>query len=408
MNRPPSRRHGRRPPWADWGEMPPPDDEAFRWRPGPPPRRPWGRPGHHGAPPWMMPHWRQQRRTLFWRFAATFGAIMLLVMGGMAILALVFTTLLGGNRQAALLTWIGACSLSIVLPMMAFGLARRASRTLTGPLADVMAAAEAVATGDLSVRVPENKPSAFGQLARTFNRMVGELQRIDEQRRNLTADVAHELRTPLHVIQGNLEGILDGVYQPTPEHIQMLLEETQLLSRLVEDLRTLSAAESGHLPLHKERVQVAELLTDLATSFSGQAESAGIKLRVEADGLAGTTVEADVMRLNQVLANLIVNALRYTPNGGSITLRGEPTASGVCLSVSDTGQGIPADDLPHVFDRFWRGDAARSHKDGAGGGLGLAIVKQLVELHEGRVSVRSTPGQGTTFTIDLPKSHQVL
>src|SRR5262249_50444693 len=150
-----------------------------------------------------------------------------------------------------------------------------------GPLTDVMAAADSVAAGDLTVRVPENASSEFGQLARTFNRMVEELQRIDEQRRNLTADVAHELRTPIHVIQGNLEGILDGVYQPTPEHIQMLLEETHILSRLVEDLRTLSQAESGHLPLHKERVLVAELLEDLVTSFRGQAEAAGITLNLK-------------------------------------------------------------------------------------------------------------------------------
>jgi two-component system, OmpR family, sensor histidine kinase BaeS len=255
----------------------------------------------------------------------------------------------------------------------------------------------------LNIRVPESTSNEFRQLAHTFNRMIGELQRIDEQRRNLTADVAHELRTPLHIIQGNLEGILDGVYQPTPEHIQMLLEETQLLSRLVEDLRTLSQADSGHLPLHKERVEIADLLKDLATSFQDQAESAGIILHVRSENLAGTAVEADVMRLNQILGNLIVNAFRYTPKGGSITLRGEPTANGVRLIVSDTGQGIPADDLSYVFDRFWRGDPARTHQEGAGGGLGLAIVKQLVELHGGQVSVESTIGLSTTFTIDLPR-----
>jgi signal transduction histidine kinase len=265
-----------------------------------------------------------------------------------------------------------------------------------------MAAADGVAAGDLSIRVAENSPSEFGQLARIFNRMVEELQRIDEQRRNLTADVAHELRTPLHIIQGNLEGILDGVYQPTPEHIQMLLDETKILLRLVEDLRTLSLAESGHLPLHRQSVQVAELLTDLATSFGGQADAAGVILEVETDHLGDTTFEADILRLNQVFANLIVNALRHTPKGGRITLRGEPTTAGVRLTISDTGQGIPPDDLPHIFDRFWRGDPARSHKDGAGGGLGLAIVRQLVALHGGHIAVQSTPGVGTTFTIDLP------
>lgn len=360
-----------------------------------PPFPPWGRRGRR---------WRQRQRSLFWRFAAAFGGMVLFVVLGMALLALIFTRMLGGSGQAAFLTLVGALILFIGLPLAGFTFAVRASRNLTAPLADVMAAADAIATGDLSVRVPETSRSEFGQLARTFNRMVSELQRSDEQRRNLTADVAHELRTPLHIIQGNLEGILDGVYQPTPDHIHLLLEETQLLARLVEDLRTLSQAESGHLPLHKERVGVADLLTDLVTSFQGQAESAGIALRVDTERLGDTTIEADVLRLNQVLANLITNAFRYTPSGGSITLRGEPTRGGVRLTVSDTGQGISADDLPHVFDRFWRGDPARTHKEGAGGGLGLAIVKQLVELHQGQVSVQSVVGAGTTFSIDLPSA----
>jgi len=376
-------------------------------------------PGAHGSfrgPHWeapgpdqMSPSWRMRRRDwsggrrfLFWRFAATFGAIMFFVASGIAILALIFTRLLGGNTQIALLTWLGVCGLAIVLPVIGFGIASRVSRDITSPLADIMAAADRVAAGDLSIRVGENSSSQFGQLASIFNRMVEELQRIDEQRRNLTADVAHELRTPLHIIQGNLEGILDGIYQPTPEHIQMLLDETIILSRLVEDLRTLSQAESGHLPLHRQPVQVAELLADLATSFSGQADAAQITLQVETARLAGTTVDADLLRLNQVLANLIVNALRYTPGGGKIVLRGEPTSAGVRLTISDTGQGISPEDLPHIFDRFWRGDPARSHKDGAGGGLGLAIVRQLVELHGGYIAVQSTPGVGTTFTIDLP------
>jgi two-component system sensor histidine kinase BaeS len=390
-----------------------------RWWSGEfPPRRPGESfPRAHGpfrGPPWeghgQMPSswamhgrsWPGGRRFLFWRFAATFGAMMFFVASGIAILALTFTRLLGGNTQMALLTWLGVCGLAIVLPMIGFGIASRVSRDITSPLADIMAAADRVAAGDLSIRVGENISSQFGQLARIFNRMVEELQRIDEQRRNLTADVAHELRTPLHIIQGNLEGILDGVYEPTPEHIQMLLDETIILSRLVEDLRTLSQAESGHLPLHRRPVVVAELLADLATSFSGQADVAEITLHVETARLAGTTVDADLLRLNQMLANLIVNALRYTPEGGKIALRGEPTSAGVRLTISDTGQGISPEDLPHIFDRFWRGDHARSHKDGAGGGLGLAIVRQLVELHGGHIAVQSAPGVGTTFTIDLP------
>ncbi len=331
-----------------------------------------------------------------------FGFAVVLVIGGMAGLAYLLARLFEGESQTAVLVWIGGCSLSLALPLLGIGVAMAASRRITHPLADVMEAADAVARGDLSVRIPEDSPGEFGRLARTFNHMIDELQRIDEQRRNLTADVAHELRTPLHVIQGNLEGILDGVYQPTPEHIQMLLDETHLLARLVDDLRTLSLAESGHLALHIEPVDVAELLADAGTSFGGQAEAAGISLRVESDALAGATIPGDVGRLNQVLANLLANALRYTPPGGTITLRGERAPGGVVLTVRDTGKGIPPEDLPHVFDRFWRGDPARTRADGSAGGLGLAIVRQLVQLHGGQVDVESQPGHGTTFTLFLP------
>jgi signal transduction histidine kinase len=281
----------------------------------------------------------------------------------------------------------------------------RAFRGVATPLADVMSAADAVAEGDLGVRVPvpDRSPDAFSRLAESFNHMVQELERSDQRRRNLTADVAHELRTPLHIIQGNLEGILDDVYEPTPEHVEATLEETRSLARLVEDLRTLSLAEAGQLPLVWETVDVTEMLADVHTSFSGQAEAAGVDLRVEIEGdPSALTITGDVGRLDQVLGNLMANAVRHTPAGGSITLRAEPVEGGVRLVVRDTGAGIPAEDLPFVFDRFWKGDRSRSHAEGAGSGLGLAIVRQLVHAHGGWVGVESEVGQGTTFIIELP------
>jgi two-component system OmpR family sensor kinase/two-component system sensor histidine kinase BaeS len=334
----------------------------------------------------------------------------LLIAGGMAALAFLLTRFFGGDGQTAILVWIGGCGLSLALPLLALGVAIRAFRGIASPLANVMAAADTVAEGDLSVRLPEYGPGEFGRLARSFNHMVIELERADQQRRNLTADVAHELRTPLHIIQGNLEGLLDGVYEPTPDHLNATLDETRLLARLVDDLRTLSLAEAGQLALELTPVDLGELLADIGTSFSGQAEAAGIELIVSGNGpdLAANsgsmTIKADAGRLDQVLSNLMVNALRHTSRGGAITLQVVPGPDHVCLSIRDTGEGIPAEDLPYIFDRFWRGDRARSHAGGAGGGLGLAIARQLIQAHGGHIEVESEPGRGTVFTIELPRS----
>jgi len=321
----------------------------------------------------------------------------LLVLGGMAAFAFLLSRLFEGGGRMAALVWFGGCGLSLALPLLAVVLAVRAFRGIAMPLADVMAAADAVAEGNLGARVdvPSHGPREFGRLAESFNRMTEELERADRQRRNLTADVAHELRTPLHIIQGNLEGVLDGVYEPTPEHVEATLEETRLLARLVDDLRTLSLAEAGQLPLVWEMVDVAELLADLSTSFSGQAEAAGLHLRVEIeDGLP--LISGDVGRLEQVLGNLMANALRHTPSGGDITLQARPLENGVRIIVRDTGEGIPAEDLPYIFDRFWRGDRSRSHASGAGS------ARQLVQAHGGTIKVESELGRGTTFAVELP------
>ncbi len=371
------------------------------------PHAPWA---HEGGPPlWVRrggmppPQWRRGRRrvrrALFWRFVAVFGVIVLLVVGGMALLAWLLARWTGGGQQVAAVVWVAGCGLALALPLLAALVATRAFRSIATPLADVMSAADAVAAGDLSVRVAERGSPEFRQLARSFNRMAGQLQQSDQQRRTMMADVAHELRTPLHIIQGNLEGVADGVYAATPEHIEATLDETRLLARLVEDLRTLSLAEAGQLPMRWEAVDVADLLRDAATSFSGQAEAAGVGLAVDIQSAPDAlTVTADYHRLDQVLGNLIANALHHTPTGGTITLCGRADMGSVVVEVSDTGAGIAPDELPHIFDRFW----SRGAEGKAGSGLGLAIARSIVEAHGGDIEAASEPGQGTTMRVRLP------
>ncbi|MBN1138923.1 MAG: HAMP domain-containing histidine kinase, partial [Anaerolineae bacterium] len=279
-------------------------------------------------------------------------------------------------------------------------------RRVTMPLSDTMKAADALAGGDLTARVPVRGSREFRHLADSFNRMAGALEIADQQRRELLADVAHELRTPLTVVQGNLEGLRDGVYQPTPEHLDLILDETLKLGRLVDDLRLLTLAEAGQLSLDLQALDVYQLLVDLRDAFACQADEAGIDLTVDAVRSL-PPLPADPQRLGQVLSNLISNALRHTPRGGRVTLGAAiaPAGDAVRLWVADTGEGIVAGDLPRIFDRFWRGDPARSHEAGVlsgHSGLGLAIARSLVEAHGGHIWADSQLGQGTTISCFLP------
>jgi len=305
---------------------------------------------------------------------------------------------MGPAEGLIVLACVAAPILIVMIAMGAFALGHFGS-----PLAELMVAADAVAAGDLSVRVGDNGRGEMARLARRFNRMVDELARAEQGRRNLTADVAHELRTPLQIIQGNLEGVLDGVYEPTPDHIAATLDETRLLGRLVNDLQTLSLAEAGQLPLHPRPILARDLLDDAVTRFMPAAAEAGVTLKI-APGDDDLTLTVDADRLDQVLTNLIGNALRHTPAGGRVTLSAQAANGGVALAVADTGAGIDPADLPHVFDRFWRGDRSRTRaRDGAGSGLGLAIARQLVRAHGGDIEVTSAPGEGATFTVYLPE-----
>jgi two-component system, OmpR family, sensor histidine kinase BaeS len=258
----------------------------------------------------------------------------------------------------------------------------------------------AMHAGDLEQRVELNTRDELGLLAQTFNDMSANLSRANQLRQQMTADIAHDLRTPLTVIAGYLEGLRDGTFQPTPERFRVMGEEVSLLQRLVEDLRTLSLADAGELKLTCGAVSPRELLERVEASFKAQAAVSGVTLRVEADRTL-PDVMIDSERMAQVLGNLVTNALRHTPSGGDITLSAQQKADCVELKISDTGLGIAPQDLPKVFERFYRGDPSRQ-SEGGESGLGLAIARSIVEAHGGTILASSSLGTGTTMTITLP------
>jgi two-component system, OmpR family, sensor histidine kinase BaeS len=287
---------------------------------------------------------------------------------------------------------------AIVVALVMLLAGPRTYRRMAGPVEDVMAALGRAADGDFSVRVPEHGSPEGRTLARAFNTMAERLQREDERRRTLLTDISHELRTPLAVLQGTLEGMLDGVYARDTEHLALGLEEAQTLARLVEDLRTLATAESVGLRLTKAPIDLGVLAKDALAAFRDQAASAGVTLAFDPAEESGPVVEADAERLRQVLNNLMSNALRYTPGGGMVRVRCYGVdANRAGLAVEDTGTGIAAGDLPHVFDRFYKTTESR------GSGLGLAIAKSLVQAHGGEISAASEPGRGTSIRIVLPR-----
>jgi signal transduction histidine kinase len=272
----------------------------------------------------------------------------------------------------------------------------RTIRRVVVPLGDLIEAAESVEAGNYAVRVRARGPRELRSLARAFNSMSAHLESSEKQRQQLLADVTHELRTPLTVVQGNLEALLDGVYPADTEHLAPILDETRVLSRLVEDLRTLSIAEAGALALHREPTDIRALVTDSVASFRTQADGAGVALITDAATLPPADI--DPVRLREVLSNLLANALRYTPRGGSVRISVTASDGHLRVAVRDTGPGIAADALPHVFDRFYKSDESR------GAGLGLAIAKSLVVAHGGEISATSEPGQGTEMRFALPVS----
>jgi two-component system, OmpR family, sensor histidine kinase BaeS len=261
-------------------------------------------------------------------------------------------------------------------------------------LVDVASRLEA---GDYSARVrrPVRGPRPVRDLVRAFDTMAARLETDEAQRRSLLADVTHELRTPLAVVQGNVEAIIDGVHPPDETHLTAILDETKVLTRLVEDLRTLALSEAGSLSLHREPTDLAILATDVATAFEAAAGTAGVTVEADVDD-GVPLLDIDPVRIREVLGNLVGNAIRHTPAGGTVRISGRLDGSWVELVVTDTGTGIEPELLPHVFERF-----SRSTTTG-GTGLGLAIARGLVELHGGTIAATSPPGQGTRIEVRLP------
>jgi signal transduction histidine kinase len=348
----------RRPSW--W-----PEGEPF------PPRR-WGRP-RYGPPPFV-------------RFIGCF------------VLTVLFVALLTGGLIGALFgrgEFHPFFLLPILLVVVIAIAAGSGVRRMTRPMNSLIDAARRIESGDYSAQVPEWGSTDIRSVARAFNSMSARLKSMDEQRRSFLADVTHELRTPLSVIRGQAEAIADGVYPADAPHLAPILDATEALDRLVEDLRTLVLTDAGNLVLHKERIDIGALAHDTVESFRPQAESAGMSLTTEiAESVP--PIEVDPARIRQVIGNLLSNAIRHTPRGGSIKVAVGSAAGQVTITVTDTGEGIPLELLPHVFERFVKGPQS------TGSGLGLAIAREIVQAHGGSAEVRNGPGGGAVVTVRFP------
>ena len=361
------------PPWRD------------RWHERGGGRGPWGPPGRG---PWGP---RRGFGCLFAVFFLVVGSAFVVV--GSIVLS--FVGLLGGGSAPGLPQL--AAFVVLAAGVVAFVAIGRLFRATASTLDELVAAARRVEGGDYGVRVavPSRGPRPLRDLVHGFNTMVERLEADERQRRSLLADVSHELRTPLSVVQGHLEAIADGVYPADDAHLGTILDETRVMARLVDDLRTVALSETGSLPLHPEPTDLGVLVGEVVSSFGAAAESAGLALVAEVDESV-PLLEIDPVRTREVIANLVANALRYTPATGTIRITASAQDGHVRVAVADTGRGIPADVLPHVFDRFWKS------ADSRGSGLGLAIARNLVHAHGGEIGAESPAGGGTTIWFTLP------
>ena len=299
-------------------------------------------------------------------------------------------------RRTNLMLVYSALGASIVALLLGIFL----SRTLTRPIRELTEATQAVADGNLGSQVSVRSKDEMGELAASFNKMSADLARSTNARKQMTADIAHELRTPLSLILGHAEAVHDGVLPPSKENFEIIREEALRLEHLVDDLRTLSLADAGELSINLQTISPQKLLNDLQATYQHIAGQENVKISVEADSKL-PMLNIDPGRMTQVLTNVIDNALRHTPEGGHIILSARSVQDSVELAVKDSGPGIAGDDVNRIFSRFYRADKSRTRDDG-GSGLGLAIAKSIVLAHNGQIWAESEPGQGLTVTIKLP------
>ena len=341
--------------------------------------------------PWPPQRGHFPRNKFFRRMGCVFGLFNLFGLVAFIFLAGLIADALGWI-ESPFHAFQFVAPLGIALLLVIAAIIAGAALTLRGlwrPLDNLLNASNRVAEGDYSVRVEESGPREVRSMAHAFNSMAERLQVTDRQRRDMLADVTHELRTPLTVIRGEVEGMIDGVYPADETRLKSILEETQLLSRLVDDLRTLALAEAGALQLRREPTDLAALVREVVSAFQSATEAKGVQIQVEAGESA--PVEVDAGRVREVLNNLLSNALRYTPGGGSIRI----LSSAYSVSISDSGPGIAPDDLPHIFDRFYKSS------DSGGMGLGLSIAKYIIEAHGGTIRAENAPEGGTRIVFRL-------
>ncbi len=371
----PERGFKRRPPWWPEDEQWPPAEWSGHSR---------GRWRRRAGPPLVM------------RIGCAL--IVFALLAGLAVNVLIWLVAALFGSVAAPPSGLAILIALLVVAFVAASIALRGVQRLSAPLDDLSDAAERIERGDYSVRVPVSGPARMRSLATAFNDMSARLAAVDEGRRAFLADAAHELRTPLSIISGQLEAIEEGIYPADSEHLAPIHDQIRALEKLIDDMRTVALAEAGGLTLDRQPTDLVALAEELVAAFQAQAQTVGVELGVRST--AGLPrVAADSARIRQVLSNLLSNAIRHTPSGGLVTVSlglAEQPRRSIAVEVADTGLGIAPELLPTIFDRFVK------EPDSTGSGLGLAIARDLVEAHGGTISARSEPGSGTTMTITLP------